>query len=431
MTARPSRELASVSSTASTKPAFSAFLRFAKIKSEAKVLAAAKHNLREIPCTPNITPQHSYLNEVLVGPTTATAVKSQFKALLAGAGITKLRKDAVLLIEAIVSLPVGVDDHEHQYFQSALEWLEHTLGQGNLLSAILHKDESAQHMHVLIVPLVNGAMNGSDLLGGRHHMRALQCKFRKAMQPAIDALGVQVNADPFRVSEAEMAQQVQAHLKNSRDPVFKSLAWQPIRDCIERHPRLFYEYLGCPALPPRPSTARAVRPRKHMPTMAEIFTRRVGKLRGAQVERYRDSQDYKRAHAVFVKASRKNSDEIVQSKQQAVPAKRVVRLSLAAPPFTLRTLCSVGFAEALAVIHAISVNRFGGTVMTRPSTQRAPIARMNASDLRAASAAQVGRVSHNVHSHKHRISQWNSVSLGSFGYHAKLLHWWLLKARIC
>lgn len=433
MTARPSRELAQLSSTASIKPALSSFLRFAKIKSEAKVLAAAKHNLREIPCTPNITPQHSHLNEVLVGPTTATAVKSQFKALLAAAGITKLRKDAVLLIEAIVSLPVGVDDQELQYFQSALGWLEHSFGQGNLLSAILHKDESAQHMHVLIVPLVNGAMNGSDLLGGPHHIRALQRNFRKAMQPALDALGVQVTAPTFGVSEADMAMLVQAHLKNSRDPVFSSLAWQPIRDCIERHPRLFYEYLGSPTLPHSPSTGRAVRRRKRMPTMAEIFTRRVGKLRGAQVERYRDSEEYKRAHAVYVKPRQKKSNDAtaqvrlesaaIQSKQQVGPAKMDGRRCLATPPFKLRTLCSVGFAEAMA----LAVARFGGAAMTRlstPSALKVAIVRM------AASAGQVGRFSHNVQANNLRVIQLNSVPLGSWGWQAKLLHWWLLKARI-
>lgn len=424
MTARPSQELAQIASTASTKPALSPFLRFAKIKSEAKVLAAAKHNLREIPCTPNITPQHSYLNEVLMGPATATAVKAQFKALLAAAGITKLRKDAVLLIEAIVSLPVGVDDQEHQYFQSALGWLERSFGQGNLLSATLHKDESAQHMHVLIVPLVNGAMNGSDLLGGPHHIRALQCNFRKAMQPALDALGVQVTAATFGVSEAEMALLVQAHLKSSRDAVFSSAVWQPIRDCIERHPRLFYEYLGRPPLVPSPSTGRAVRPRKRMPTMAEIFTRRVGNLRGSQVERYRDSEEYRRAHAVYVKPSQKNSNEAVQSKQQVGPAKRDVRLCLAAPSFKLRTLCSVGFAEAVALIHAAAVARFSGAAMTRPSAPKAT------SERRAASAGQVGRFSHNVQANNRRVIQLNSVPLSSLGWQAKLLHWWLLKARV-
>ena len=421
MTARPSRELAQISSTASTKPALSTFLRFAKIKSEPKVLAAAKHNLREIPCTPNITPQHSYLNEVLVGPTTATAIKSQFKALLAAAGITKLRKDAVLLIEAIVSLPVGVDDQERQYFQSALGWLEHSFGQGNLLSAILHKDESAQHMHVLIVPLVNGAMNGSDLLGGPHHVRALQRNFRKAMQPALDALGVKVTTPTFGVSEADMALLVQAHLKNCRDPVFNSLAWQPIRDCIERHPRLFYEHLGCPALPPSPSTGRAVRPRKRMPTMAEIFTRRVGKLRGAQVEKYRDSEDYRCTHAVYVKPCQTDSKEAVQLKPQVAPSKGKVNPSLTAPPFKLRTLCSVGFAQAVALIHAAAVAPCVGVAMTILRTPSA---------LKAASAGQVGRFSYNMQANNRRVIQLNSVPLSSLGAQAKLLHWWLLKARV-
>lgn len=339
--AQRSQSLAQVASAASPTPEPSAFLRFKKIKAEATILAAAKHNLREIPCTPNISAERSHLNEVLLGPTTAKAVKAHFKAMLAAAGIKKLRKDAVLIIEAIVSLPAGVHDPDLQYFKASLAWIEERFGQGNILSATLHNDESAQHMHVLIVPLVNGAMNGSDLLGGPHHIKALQRHFRQAMRPALTCLDVQA-ANPPSIPSEEMAQATLAHLRNLRDPVFSSAIWQPIRDCIERLPHLFYEYLNSPPLLPNPSTGRAIRPRKRMPTMAEIFTRRVGTLHGSEVEKYRQSPEYLRAHAVHIRDSR-DTPATQKNKRQA--ASTAVAPQLPAPPFALRTLCSVGFAK--------------------------------------------------------------------------------------
>ncbi|WP_368923885.1 plasmid recombination protein, partial [Comamonas aquatica] len=60
-----------------------------------------------------------------------------------------------------------IHDDECAYFQAALDWMATEFGSANLLSAVVHKDESAQHMHVLIVPLVQGSMQGSDLLGGK------------------------------------------------------------------------------------------------------------------------------------------------------------------------------------------------------------------------------------------------------------------------
>lgn len=343
MTAQRSQRLAQSASVSSAKAQLSPFLRFQKIKSVPLILAAAKHNLRELPPTPNIDAQRSCFNEVLIGPTTAKAVKAQFKSMLAAAGIQKLRKDAVLLIETIVSLPVGMDDSGRQYFKAGLAWLADHFGPGNLLSATLHNDEGAQHMHVLIVPLVNGAMNGSDLLGGPQRIRALQSDFRLAMQTALHALGVQAAVFASCPPKADMAQAVLAHLKNARDPVLRSVAWQPIRDCIERHARLFYEYLSYPPPPPSPGTETAIRPRKRMPTSTEIFTRPVGKLRGSQVEKYRDSEEYKRAHAVYVNREQVVVKENVQQKQRDLRPTLDVALLLTAPPFQLRTLCSVGF----------------------------------------------------------------------------------------
>lgn len=148
-------------------PRHGAFLRFAKIKKgPSSALIAARHNLRELPLTPNITAGKQSLNHVLLGARSAETVQDGYRAALSNAGITQLRKDAVRLIEAIVSLPVGVEDGEHSYFEAALCWLESEFGASNILSAVIHKDEAAQHMHALIIPLVDGHMRGSDLLGG-------------------------------------------------------------------------------------------------------------------------------------------------------------------------------------------------------------------------------------------------------------------------
>ena len=105
-----------------TSPA-NLLVRFAKLKGPTAALRAARHNLRELALTPNITPGQQHLNFVLLGHQTADAVNAAYKAQLEAAGIDKLRVDAVRLIEALVSLPVGIHDDESAYFQAALDWM--------------------------------------------------------------------------------------------------------------------------------------------------------------------------------------------------------------------------------------------------------------------------------------------------------------------
>lgn len=46
-----------------------------------------------------------------------------------------------------------------------------------VLSAVIHLDESAPHCHVLLLPLVDGRMTGSDLVGNRTRLQAIQASF--------------------------------------------------------------------------------------------------------------------------------------------------------------------------------------------------------------------------------------------------------------
>ena len=196
-------------------------VRFAKLKGPTAALRAARHNLRELALTPNITPGQQHLNFVLLGHQTADAVNAAYKAQLEAAGIDKLRVDAVRLIEALVSLPVGIHDDECAYFQAALDWMATEFGSANLLSAVVHKDESAQHMHVLIVPLVHGRMQGSDLLGGKAQLRARLARFEQAMQPHAAALGLLDHSEMALTAE-QMAGEVIRALQQRKDPMWES-----------------------------------------------------------------------------------------------------------------------------------------------------------------------------------------------------------------
>lgn len=400
------------------------FFRLGKItKGGESALIAARHNLRELPLTPNMVAGKQALNYVLQGPSRAAAVQTSYEAALAKHGISKLRKDAVRLIEALVSLPVGIDDPHNQYFEAALQWLTTEFGKANILSAVIHKDEAAQHMHVLIIPLIEGRMRGADLMGGPGIVRDRHARFVASMQQPWTQLGVTVQ-QPLRLRKSAMAQEVLAYLKFTDDPMWKSSVTQVIRDCIEGNPEPFYLTLGlshrgaaCPTkLRRRPRAAK-------QRTMAQIFTRPIKGMRGAKAERYRQSDEYLRSHVVA--PPRKlliaiASDALTLSGNAGRKASKGLApvilhvpalAQLPVPSNQTRTLCSVGFAAAPIQIYTTAVAKCDGTASKR---------RSKPSD----SCASYG-----VHTDDRHVLQC-ADACGALALQAKLLHWWLLKARL-
>jgi hypothetical protein len=131
------------------------------------LLEAARHNLREIQAelgaVGRINATRSAGNIVMHGPTTAAEVQAQANALLAGAGINtdKLRRDHCQAIEIVFSLPIdaAVTDPA-AYFERCLEWAAAALHLP-VVSAVLHRDEQAPHLHVLVLPIRDLAHVGS------------------------------------------------------------------------------------------------------------------------------------------------------------------------------------------------------------------------------------------------------------------------------
>lgn len=158
------------------------FLSISKKASTNIVGVAASHNLRKLGLAhgPHIDLRRSELNRVLRGPDDAEGVVSLSRKLMLDAGVDKLRKDAVRMVEVLFSLPDSSSIDPHAYFEQAVLWAE-TYFNVPILSAVIHLDEGAPHCHVLLLPLVDGCMLGSDLVGGPSKFRAMQTAFHDAV----------------------------------------------------------------------------------------------------------------------------------------------------------------------------------------------------------------------------------------------------------
>lgn len=224
-----------------------AILRVKKLKGVGIIKTATMHNKRAIQAERgaggSIDASRSCLNVCLAGPATPDEVAALARARMDAAGVGKLRKDAVRALEFVVSLPPGQCSDEDALFADAVAWLARRFGgEANILSADIHRDEAAPHLHLLLLPIINGRMVGSDAIGGPSSLRALQTAFFSAV---CEHYGLR--RYPRRLvgaSKAAAVAAVLAELRRTNDPALMSALWPALRERIEADPGPFAASLG-------------------------------------------------------------------------------------------------------------------------------------------------------------------------------------------
>jgi len=239
------------------------FLRVKKLKGAGIIQVAARHNLREIQAEHGasgpIDATQIHLNQTLAGGATADDVAQLAKDLMQAAGVVNLRKDAVMALELVLSLPVATTIDVQRYFTDCLRWVQSHFD-CPVLSAVVHLDEAAPHCHILLLPLRDGRMVGNKLIGGRPQLLAMQTSFHEAV-----AASYGLRKSPARLAGASKqtaVAMVLSRLKETGDSALQSDVWACIRDCIENAPERFLEALGMVV------DVKTKAPR----TMAQIFT---------------------------------------------------------------------------------------------------------------------------------------------------------------
>lgn len=140
--------------------------------------AMAEHALRERP-THNADPAKKEMN-VALGKTTVAEVMKELKDRTEP--LVK-RKDAVRVIELFVGASPEImkemsRKQQDVYFGDALRWVCTKFGgKENIVSAVIHFDETTPHMQILLTPILDGKLNAKALVGGPAGLVALQDDF--------------------------------------------------------------------------------------------------------------------------------------------------------------------------------------------------------------------------------------------------------------
>lgn len=164
-----------------------AILRIKKISGaggtgRANLSAAFAHNLRERN-TPNADANRLHDNIVLKGPSTVAEAMAAWDARAP----ENVRRNAVPAVEFVVTaspeaLATMSRTDQDEYFRRALEWIERRHGAENVLSAVVHRDETSPHLQVMVIPLdERGRLNARELVGGKTTLNRMQTDFAQTV----------------------------------------------------------------------------------------------------------------------------------------------------------------------------------------------------------------------------------------------------------
>ncbi|MGJ8690829.1 MAG: MobV family relaxase, partial [Gammaproteobacteria bacterium] len=177
--------------------------------------AAAKHNLRERE-TFNARQADVGRNIHLAGARTS----DELAKLWEERAPEKVRKNAVHALEYVITASpekmqeMGQTNSEN-YLRDALTWLQEKHGTENILSAVIHNDETTPHLQVMVIPLdERGKLNARALVGGKAQLSAMQTDFAERVGAKYDldrgirnskALHYDIKSYYARVNSNEMA----------------------------------------------------------------------------------------------------------------------------------------------------------------------------------------------------------------------------------
>jgi hypothetical protein len=155
----------------------------------------------------------------------------------------RIRRDAVLAIEVVFSVPVSrTDINNAEYFKDCLAWTIEQFSPAYPLSADVHLDESAPHMHVILSCVTGGRLIGSRIKGNKtryqertdHFFHNVACKY--GLHPPLIKL---LKGDRLR-----LAKDVITRLEITQDPMIQSPHYPLIRNSIQENPIEFANNLG-------------------------------------------------------------------------------------------------------------------------------------------------------------------------------------------
>ena len=163
-----------------------AILRFAKYKGP-EISGIEAHNERtkeKYASNPDIDPSRTHLNFHLIKQERKYRAESERQIAEAGC---RTRSDSVRVVEALITATPeffkGKKRSElKEFFNKALEFIKQNQAPETIISAVVHLDEKAPHMHLCFVPLTEDKrLCAKEILGNKKKLTQWQDKYWEHM----------------------------------------------------------------------------------------------------------------------------------------------------------------------------------------------------------------------------------------------------------
>ena len=135
-------------------------------------------------------------------------------------GKRKVRSTAVKMCEITVQIggdlaENGTEEEQVEALKQAFEELKETYGETNIVSAVIHVDETTPHLHFDFVPITKkGGLSAREVVGDRAQMRKTQARFLEAMQERVPYAKFERKKDnQFNGMEQKLYEKMTAALK--------------------------------------------------------------------------------------------------------------------------------------------------------------------------------------------------------------------------
>ncbi len=155
-----------------------AIMRTAKLKGAGSIGGSIAHAYRERE-TPNADQERTPDNEVLV----------QYDPEQCHQDIEKgrTRSDNVEVIEVVLTtspewMENATPEQKEQWKNESMEWLKEEFGEENIQSAVLHKDETTDHISAHVTPIKDGKLNAKEWLGGKKKCQEIQDRYAEKVK---------------------------------------------------------------------------------------------------------------------------------------------------------------------------------------------------------------------------------------------------------
>lgn len=172
-----------------------ACLHFQSIKHLSNLHGSYNHNYRQGNSPENVASEKTHLNRELIPLKEGETYTDAYKRRIKEGGVKSVRKNNTKAIEVMLTYNqknVSSDFSVDAWSKANIEWLQETFGKDNVVSAVLHLDETTPHIHAIVVPVKDGKLAATELLQsttelqkehGKRGFEYLQDKYAEKMEP--------------------------------------------------------------------------------------------------------------------------------------------------------------------------------------------------------------------------------------------------------